>query len=243
MTAQSDFSAYKRTDEADVQAQARRLTIVTLTGADERTDIARLVQLAHDHPYLEIGLLYTSTPEGRNRYPSLEWLHKASAALQGRCAIHICGSGARQQLREGALANLVGNAWRVQVNGIVHPDDVLALANRVPILITQHNEKNLTLASTRIAINHRLLVDGSGGTGRSPERWERPKTHLQVGFAGGLGPSNIGAEITKIHAVAKGRYWIDLEGKLRTNDWFDLALCEQFLQELGKTFRKLGQHP
>lgn len=213
------------------------LATVTLTGADERTDIGCLVQLAKDHPYLEIGLLYTATPEGRNRYPSLEWLQKASGALSGRCAIHICGSGARQQLREGALTNLVGNAWRVQVNGIIHPDEVLGLATRVPILITQHNDKNSALATARIAVNHRLLVDGSGGTGRSPERWVRPKTHLQVGFAGGLGPDNIGSEITKIHAIAEGRTWIDLEGKLRTDDWFDLTLCERFLKELGKALR------
>lgn len=213
---------------------ATKLSTVTLTGADERTDIGRLVKLADDHPYLEIGLLYTATPEGRNRYPSLDWLMKASTALQGRCAIHVCGSGARQQLRDGLLARLIGYAWRVQVNGTVHPDEVLALANRVPILITQHNANNIALATTRIAVNHRLLVDGSGGTGRSPGRWERPATHLQVGFAGGLGPDNIGSEARKIHAVAKGRYWIDLEGKLRTDDWFDLSLCERFLKELGK---------
>ncbi len=45
-----------------------QLSVVTLTGADERTDIAQLAQLTADHPYLEIGLLYTTTPEGRNRY-------------------------------------------------------------------------------------------------------------------------------------------------------------------------------
>ncbi len=215
-------------------ATAARLGAVTVTGADERTDINQLVRLVKDHPYLEIGLLYTATPEGRNRYPSLEWLMKVSAALQGRCAIHVCGSGARQQLRDGALAKLVGNARHVQVNGAVGADEVPGLANRVPILITQHNAANLALATTRIAVNHRLLVDGSGGTGRSPERWECPKTHLQVGFAGGLGHENIAAEIKKIHAAAKGRYWIDLEGKLRTGDWFDLSLCARFLKALGK---------
>lgn len=218
---------------------ATKLSTVTLTGADERTDIHRLVKLTQDHPYLEIGLLYTATPEGRNRYPSLEWLQTASRAMPGRCAIHICGTGARQQLRDGALARVVGNAWRVQVNGSVHPDEVQGLAKRVPILITQHNDKNRGLANARIAVNHRLLVDGSGGTGRSPERWARPTTHLQVGFAGGLGPDNIQTELAKIHAVAKGRYWIDLEGKLRTDDWFDVALCERFLQELGKAFRNV----
>ncbi len=209
-----------------------QLSVVTLTGADERTDIAQLAQLTADHPYLEIGLLYTTTPEGRNRYPSLAWLQAASAALPGRCAIHVCGRGARQQLREGVLADLVSNARRVQVNGVVQPHEVPDLARRVPVLITQHNDKNRGLASARLAANHCVLVDGSGGTGRSPERWERPKTDLQVGFAGGLGPDNIGSELAQIHSVAEGSYWIDLEGKLRTADWFDLTLCEQFLTAL-----------
>lgn len=229
--------------QAPARVQVAKLTTITLTGADERTDIGHLVKLADAHPYLELGLLYTATPDGRNRYPSLGWLLQASYALRGRCAIHVCGRAARQQLREGALKNLVGNAARVQVNGTVHPDEVLPLANRVPILITQHNATNLPLATTRIAVNHRLLVDGSGGTARSPERWECPDTHLRVGFAGGLGPDNIESEITKIHAVAKGRYWVDLEGKLRTEDWFDLTLCERFLQAMGKAFRKLAPQP
>jgi len=221
--------------------QPTTLRVVTLTGADERTDVGRLVKLAEEHRYLEIGLLYTVTPEGRHRYPSLEWLQTASSALPGRCAIHVCGGAARKQLLAGELANLVGNAMRVQVNGIVQPDEVLALAKRVPILITQHNDSNRALAIARHAVNHRLLVDGSCGTGRSPERWERPDTHLQVGFAGGLGPENIGSELAKIHSVAKGRYWIDLEGKLRTDDWFDVALCEKFLMELSKAFHLMGQ--
>lgn len=212
-----------------------RLDVVTLTGADERTDIEQLVKLTADHPFLEIGLLCTATPDGRNRYPSLAWLLTASSALAGRCAIHVCGRGARQQLLDGALASLVDNARRVQVNGIVQPFEVPNLARRVPILISQHNDKNRGLANARLATNHCVLVDGSGGTGRSPERWERPMTHLQVGFAGGLGPDNIGSELAQIHAVAEGNYWIDLEGKLRTDDWFDLTLCERFLSALTET--------
>jgi phosphoribosylanthranilate isomerase len=232
----------KTTADRQPHHHARRLATVTVTGADACTDITQLLRLVESHPSLEIGLLYTATPEQRNRYPTLEWLHKAADALASRCAIHICGSGARQQLRDGTLSDLVGKAWRVQVNGLVQPDEVPVLAKRVPLLITQHNEKNAQLAAGKFAVNHQLLVDGSGGTGTSPGQWTRPATTKRVGFAGGLGPDNIVAELPKIHAVAKGRYWIDLEGKLRTDDWFDLALCESFLMELGKALHKIGQH-
>lgn len=217
-----------------MNAAMTMLTTVTLTGADECTDIDHLVRLVSADPHLEVGLLCTATPDGRNRYPSLAWLQATAAALTGRCAIHVCGRGARQQLLEGKLASLVSHARRVQVNGIVQPHEVPDLARRVPVLITQHNDKNRGLANARLATNHCVLVDGSGGTGRSPERWERPKTPLQVGFAGGLGPDNIGTELAQIHAVAEGHYWIDLEGKLRTDDWFDLALCERFLTTLAE---------
>lgn len=216
-----------------------KLTTVTLTGADERTDIVRLVQLVAAHPYLEIGLLYTATPEGRNRYPAMDWLLKASSALASACAIHVCGRRAREQLREGALADLVGNARRVQVNGIVHHDEALHLARRVPVLITQYNAGNSDTHYTSAA-NHQWLVDSSGGTGRSPERWERPAIPCCVGFAGGLGPDNIATELPKIAAVAEGNYWVDMEGKLRTQDWFDLALCDHVLGEVGKSLPALS---
>ena len=205
------------------------LTGITLTGADERTDLNRLVLMAIAHPNVEIGLLYTATPEGRNRYPTLSWLHQAAARLSGRCAIHVCGRLAREQLLQGQLADLVSDAARVQVNGIVHPSELNALAARVPVLITQMNAANASLATEFYVKNHQLLVDGSGGRGKSPDGWVRPITSKRVGFAGGLGEDNIYAELERIKLVALGPWWIDLEGKLRTDDWFDLDKCESFL--------------
>lgn len=77
---------------------------ITLTGADASTCVQELVELAAAHPALEVGLLYSATPEGRNRYPSLEWIHAATKALYGRCALHVCGATARARLVSGELA-------------------------------------------------------------------------------------------------------------------------------------------
>lgn len=203
---------------------------ITLTGADERTDVARLVDLVQRHPALEVGLLYTATPEGRPRYPSLDWLQRTAAALSGRCAVHVCGTRARQQLIAGELEALTAHAPRIQVNGLLTADDVVACAERVGTLITQHHDKNAALASI-VVRNHALLVDASGGRGVMPEAWCRPRTVKAVGFAGGLGPDNLARELGAIGRVATASSWVDMEGKLRTirddqMDWFDIGLAE-----------------
>lgn len=195
---------------------------ITLTGADERTSIDALVSLALDCSVVEIGLLFTASPEGRNRYPSLDWLKDAAQALSGRCAIHVCGGAARAMLKAGELAPVTLHAPRVQVNGVIPPADLPSLADRVDTLITQHCPSNSGLVHAPVD-NHVLLVDGSGGRGISPEAWERPSTNKDVGFAGGLGPGNLCDELCRIGVVASGEWWVDMEGKLRKDDWFDVA--------------------
>ena len=195
---------------------------ITLTGADEKTAIDDLVALVDAIPMVEIGLLFTATPEGRNRYPSMDWLTSAASALSGRCAVHICGGGARAMLLAGELSRLTRHAPRIQVNGVVGAGELPGLATQVDTLITQHCPANqgLVLADVK---NHALLIDGSGGRGISPDIWSRPVTDKPVGFAGGLGLANLEAELCKIALVADGDWWIDMEGKLRVDDWFDLV--------------------
>lgn len=203
--------------------------LITVTGADERTKITALADMVRDYPRAEIGLLYTATPEDRPRYPRLGWLIEAAAALTGRCAIHVCGMAARRELVEGRLADLIGHAARVQVNGAVTAEELPVLANQAKMLITQHYPANAALADIPVS-NHQLLVDGSAGRGISPAAWERPDVAKPVGFAGGLGPHNLAAQMEQIRAVAKGLWWVDMEGKLRTDDWFDLSLAQRAVE-------------
>lgn len=199
---------------------------ITLTGADERTQIEDLAYLLDNFPEVEIGLLYTATPEGRQRYPSRNWLATAVSALSGRVALHICGRGARRELLGGFLSDLTRHAPRVQVNGRLEVAEVEVLARLVGTLITQHNAANASLTQA-VALNHALLVDSSGGRGVSPDAWLAPETDKVVGFAGGLGPDNIQVEYPRIERVAKPGAWLDMEGKLRVNDWFNLAMAHR----------------
>ncbi|MGH8159292.1 MAG: hypothetical protein ACREPQ_14320 [Rhodanobacter sp.] len=204
--------------------------IVTLTGADHGTDLSKICALTREYPRLEVGLLYSATPEGRNRYPSRPWLREAAQALNGRCAIHVCGTKARQELLAGDLAGITGYASRVQVNGRLMPEEVPGLARLARVLITQHTEANAQLVGLVIP-NHQLLIDGSGGRGISPGSWTRPTTEKPVGFAGGLSPANVLSQLQAICSVDALPSWIDMESSLRnTDDWFDLGVCREVLR-------------
>lgn len=220
---------------------------ITLTGADERTDINLLAAMASACPALELGLLYTATPEGRSRYPSRNWLRAAAARLTGRVAIHVCGRGARAELIAGDLRDLTAHAQRVQVNGALGIADLVGCANQVATLITQHNPVNAPLVEIDLD-NHALLVDASGGRGLSPGAWRPPVTDKPVGFAGGLGPDNLPEEMERIAAVARPGAWIDMEGKLRASsrssahgtdqdDWFDLSLALRCVEQFAAAVR------
>jgi len=208
-------------DAKSAFAPAICLPFCTVTGADEQTDVGLLAKLD-----AEIGLLYTATPEGRNRYPSMKWIKNAARNLP-RVAIHICGSHARAELTSGWLDDLLENAQRVQVNGILSIQCCEQICAMFPgkTIITQHNPKNGQLLDVK-ASNHALLVDASGGRGISPEAWRRPDTKKPVGYAGGLGPDNMALELSRIALIADGPWWVDMEGKLRVNDRFSFCRAQ-----------------
>jgi phosphoribosylanthranilate isomerase len=82
------------------------------------------------------------------------------------------------------------------------------------------------------------LFDASGGNGLSPIEWPSPfETKsgytLLNGYAGGLGPENVDAELHKLAKInEKSEIWIDMESKLRTDGKFDLEKCKQVLKSV-----------
>lgn len=203
---------------------------ITLTGADEKTDIQALAALD-----AEIGILVTTDPDGRNRYPRLSWIREAICCLP-RVALHICGRGARRLLLDCCIP--LDNVSRIQVNGYLTVETVQMLCSLYGdrTIITQHHAGNAHLLSVP-SENHAVLVDASGGRGISPNGWPALATKKAIGFAGGLGPDNLATELAEIQQVAKPGWWCDMEGKLRVDDWFSVerakecvALFEQHLR-------------
>ena len=94
-----------------------------------------------------------------------------------------------------------------------------------------------------------VLYDASGGRGITPNKWRAPLfSTVPQGYSGGLSPENVIESLDKISAVAKrpfARYdennnvvhtlqdrddiWIDAEGKLKTDDKFDIARARQYI--------------
>lgn len=206
------------------------ITRITLTGADERTSIMELVELVGQFAEVEVGILYTTTPEGRNRYPSRAWILDAAEALGDRCAIHVCGSKAREELLSGRLLDITRNVDRVQVNGRLDSVALMIAGREVKTLITQHTPANAELLACQVP-NHQVLIDGSGGRGVSPDEWKVLSTWKPYGRAGGLGPMNLAAEVRSFGAVAKPGAWVDMETKLRdAEDWFSVDIARQCAQ-------------
>lgn len=202
---------------------------ITLSGLDESVSTDAIKTLLA-HPRVELGFLFTATPEGRNRYPSREWIESTALLAPGRCSIHICGRGARQALFDEALEDLTLPAARIQINGTLTRDEVEEVCAIYPdhTIITQHHQRNLHLLDVT-AKNHALLVDASGGEGVIPTTWARPATKKEVGFAGGLGPANLSRHLPSIAAQARGNWWIDMESALRREDWFSPGLAQEVL--------------
>lgn len=214
---------------------------VTLTGIDENSDPEALIRLSRWFAFVELAVL-AGTREGEPRMPThrwiREWVTKANRA-DVATAIHLCGArsrAARDQNWE-KLAELTAGFGRVQVN-LPPPERCAAapaLDNFAQFLqrrvVVQHEGPWETSEAARCA-NLDLLADGSGGRGIPgfgswpPSREGRPS-----GYAGGIGPANIGQALEFAARWPQRRIWIDMETGVRTSDVFDMtkaiAVCAE----------------
>lgn len=225
-----------------------KMTHITLTGVDDRTNLAALAALSELYPLVEWGFLYSPKRQGLGgRYPSVEMLANAFKTLpaNARVALHVCGAGVPNILNgEPVVTALVeavsSRGGRVQLNfnqtrASFDIDALSALLARFPALkfITQHNDANETVWKRLCGhANYIALFDSSGGNGIERSTWPAPLPGIHCGYAGGLGPDNLSAALVGIRDAAGGHpFWIDMEGKLRTpDDIFDLQRAEECLK-------------
>lgn len=225
----------------------------TFTGIDRFTDLGRVVDLSARHPSVEWGILYSPTRAGKEpRYLSADQINAALDRLPAACsiALHLCGRGVTDLLNDNQseasllMRRVAARHGRVQINvNLPKTPDLLSplrawLAIEAKSLglsvITQHNKSNLALTEALRGLpNHAVLFDASGGRGLPREGgWPAPLDDLHCGYAGGIGPQTINADLLAIQSAAGSRpYWVDMEGRVRdAQDRLSLDAAETCLR-------------
>lgn len=215
-----------------------KLKYVTLTGADEKTNISELKELSKEFPFVEWAFLLSNDGKSdRPRYPSLGWIAYAISELNlCNVSIHLCGSIVSEYVY--GVRNLKDLTWsgRVQLNlpKYINLNSTMFIINLRTLLtinpnikfILQHNDINSELISNilnRVEFKNRdnlqILRDCSGGHGVREESWEVPQNLPErtfYGFAGGIGPQSVEADLaTLAPLVGDKETWIDMESKIR----------------------------
>lgn len=226
------------------------LLLISLTGADDQVSPDALARISARYPKVEWAILYFPEKEGTPRNPSRQWREDFLASRLPNTAAHLCGKEVfRDLLDPKKLDQRVADLsryGRIQLNINARDqefsdDEVLSIYRTLHQaglrLILQHHAASESVINQFIGeldVSARkevdILFDASKGAGQLPERWPVPEdVHLFCGYAGGLGPDVLEAELPRIEAsVAKSTggsefpFWIDMESGLRTDNQFDL---------------------
>jgi hypothetical protein len=239
------------------------LKTVTITGADDQTDINEMIAISKEFPFIEWGILFSKSKSGNTpRYPSESWVIKLlKAGLQHNMnfSAHLCGEFAKDAI-EGAdmdsdtyldvIPPYSGRFNRFQLNfnaKYIKPDlDTFQFVYEHKSCILQYNQTNEELCNEIIKkgnCNVHFLYDGSGGRGTSPKSWKPTIEGYYTGYAGGLNPDNLMDELNNIYSKLNvdDVVWIDAETGIRTDDVLDMKKVRKFLTT-AKKFQTLHQY-
>lgn len=218
---------------------------LTITGADDETDIDEMLDLTSDHTFLEWGILFgREAKQGTTRYPTSRWIEDWLAAAEDSwttvsSAAHLCFPWPR---------NLSCNAltWdeiyrlrdfnRIQVNQSYHEVNqdyikalFLSISNIGKPVIFQNNgtlpvaDIDHYVSGMTCSTIPQVLFDCSGGRGVEIKDYPEPLSDMLCGYAGGIGPENIERVLTDLaQKFPKAEYWVDMESRVRTEDHLDL---------------------
>jgi hypothetical protein len=230
-----------------------KLDRVTITGADHTiAGHEQLLRIAELYPFVEWGILLSSSSEGRPRFPPLRWIEDFLSVHRGHgwsISGHLCGAWVRNLCAGGTLfeqerPSIARRFDRMQLNfhasrHDVRPHDLVrGLQHYSPALgyIFQFDDVNNGLLEYAAAAGVKTapLFDISGGAGILPDAWPKPIGEYN-GYAGGLSPYNLREQLERIaEAAGDARVWIDVETHVRTDvrgvETFDVDKVERFLE-------------
>lgn len=231
-----------------------KINRVTITGPDDKTNIQELVELTQKYPFVEWALLFSKNREGTQRYPSESWV--SEVVKHGLpLSAHFCGNWAREVLEKQnfALIAFLENFQRVQLNyNFKHSKnwdlesfimfckyglDFMRGTKLEKSVILQYNKSNSEVINQikQVPKSVDFLYDASGGRGTVIKEIEPPILESYTGYAGGIGPENVGeiCELITNHN-SQDEVWIDMETAVRTENELDLSKVEEVLKISAK---------
>eukprot|EP00560_Eucampia_antarctica_P008437 CAMPEP_0197825248 /NCGR_PEP_ID=MMETSP1437-20131217/2360_1 /TAXON_ID=49252 ORGANISM="Eucampia antarctica, Strain CCMP1452" /NCGR_SAMPLE_ID=MMETSP1437 /ASSEMBLY_ACC=CAM_ASM_001096 /LENGTH=233 /DNA_ID=CAMNT_0043425169 /DNA_START=177 /DNA_END=875 /DNA_ORIENTATION=+ len=217
----------------------RRLRKLGLCGADDSVSPNMLGMICQSYPFVEFGILFRPDKEGEPRYASKEWVQRLGTVAmlssdKMNLAAHLCGTRVNDALdgNDAFLSTLPSLGFkRVQINATaVNGVDASNLRQSVPTLVSlmekykhslafiiQKNEETKPLWEGLIqhydAVfpdNVTMLVDESKGTGTLASSWPSPPKQYNIGYAGGIGPSNIKnvlKQLLEVTSSSDSHFW------------------------------------
>lgn len=206
---------------------------VTITGADDSTDIRQLTELSMEFPFVEWGILVSKRHEGSFRFPGRDWIDRFSAIAsfgKMQVSMHVCGLWVRQMFKGELdwrdLPACVEVCQRIQIN--THAEAHVSTTGLLKSLFDEKDKEfifqwdgvndHLVFAALAYGAKVSALFDTSGGAGILPDSWPTPANEFWCGYAGGLGPKNVVNQVRKITSVCGKPFWIDMERRVRTED-------------------------
>lgn len=222
---------------------------ITFTGLDDRTDLVRAEELAKQYP-IEYGVLFSSSNKD-SRYPSQQGV-KEILKMDCKKSAHLCGSVSTAFRKgifygEGSQFDVPLHGFdRVQINCrsselIPEVSHSFKFARSVLDIIPIYQSRSEYFPAGNLALP---LFDMSGGRGKLPAEIPPLLADHLVGYAGGMGPDTVADYLAKIASATYAnelgsrseqtehdyKFWIDMEGQIRTDGWFDLdkvqKVCE-----------------
>ncbi len=218
---------------------------VTVTGADDSVNIDHLNKIYHEFPFVEFGILLSSSSEGNSRFPSKSWLSDFSQTELPRSG-HLCGKIVRDLLKNGIWPcqydEIHFDRYQINTHGTKHKVNLDKVAeeirkqneSEIEIIFQYDNENNEVLNHcVSKGLNISALFDVSHGSGLLPKSWPK-MLDISCGYAGGLSPNNVSENLKLIDPLIpiEKTTWIDAETHLRSLDdqIFEIDKVRKFLE-------------
>lgn len=243
---------------------------VTCSGTNEFTDIKEMCELMNAYPLSEIAVQVSEkqSPAGSAR---LDWVRALAAYLTENqlsinAALHVNRTWVEEMCRGIVVPELqeliemqdiydLPLFKRIQLNFKLGRDEVredcddtlVGLQHRLSRrFILSYNESNKRIVHQLYLKGLRFdcLYDSSFGAGIAPDTRKAPVfTDIVQGYAGGISPDNVVAELEKIASAVEnspttGNVYIDAQKGLEDEQThLSLEKCHRYLDAVDKWYR------